>query len=407
MKEIPVLKILIPIIIGVITALIGYQWFNIKIEIIWIIATICFVTTITLFIYSNKKKRTSTPFILSFSAFFFVISLGKTLNSINEAKNIHGDNWKYSVYKDNKMESELAENIQFKIHNFFNDKGVEGEEGALIEAVTIGYKQNLSKETRNNFSKSGVSHFIALSGYHIGIIYAFLQILFLSHILKYKWKMVSNLLILVIIWLYTIISGMSPSIVRAAIMCTIMTISSLYAYDAINMNALCISALICIVINPLIIMHVGFQLSYISMLGIYFIGIPLCKYYEPFTIIDKFIWGVISISISCTIVTLPIVSNTFGTIALMSIPSSLIMSVIVIILYVSFGLWIFSGEVPLLTDILLKTSNITLRTTNYIANMPYSSLNYKFSIYEVILYYTILLIILIFLKNYTYKNNDF
>lgn len=190
-------------------------------------------------------------------------------------------------------------------------------------------------------------------------------------------------------------------------MCTIMTISSLYAYDAINMNALCISALICIVINPLIIMHVGFQLSYISMLGIYFIGIPLCKYYEPFTIIDKFIWGVISISISCTIVTLPIVSNTFGTIALMSIPSSLIMSVIVIILYVSFGLWIFSGEVPLLTDILLKTSNITLRTTNYIANMPYSSLNYKFSIYEVILYYTILLIILIFLKNYTYKNNDF
>lgn len=154
-------------------------------------------------------------------------------------------------------------------------------------------------------------------------------------------------------------------------------------------------------------MHVGFQLSYISMLGIYFIGIPLCKYYEPFTIIDKFLWGVISISLSCTIVTLPIVSNTFGTISLLSIPSSIIMSVIVIILYISFGLWIFSGGMPVLTDLLLKISNITLRTTNHIANMPYSSLNYKFSIYEVILYYSIFLIILIFLKNFIYKKNEF
>ena len=103
--------------------------------------------------------------------------------------------------------------LQGKLSTIYDDHGINGEAGSIVEAMTIGKKANLSKDTRTAYAHAGASHVLALSGFHVGIIVLLIQVFFFKPLLSLRWQWISNLFIIAALWLYALISGMSPSLV--------------------------------------------------------------------------------------------------------------------------------------------------------------------------------------------------
>ena len=398
----PIIRLTIPILIGMIGA--NYccdiiRWNNPFI--ITIFALLAFTITLLYFILLKTKRKNTiltTLYTLSTYSLFLLFGFILSLHSISKTKNLYGEEWRNSVYKANPLQVEFAQFTQQKIVNWYQAHGLTDQEGAIIQAMTIGYKSNISKETKEAFSKAGVSHILALSGFHVSILYIILQIVFLSHIVSHRLKWISQLFILLSLWIYASIAGMSPSLVRAVMMCTIISISSLHTHQPLSLNALALSALIHLLINPIVYLHVGFQLSYLSMLGIYFIGIPLCRLYNAVCIIDKFLWCTICISISCTLFTLPIVSYTFGYITLVSIPANIIITTLTYLIFMIFPFYLLSSGNIIFSSVVTYISHMMITAAQNISSIPLSTLNTTFTLPAIILYYSILCMVVIMMK---------
>lgn len=190
---------------------------------------------------------------------------------------------------------------------------------SIIKAITTGNRDLISPEQQANFQKSGAMHILALSGLHVGIIYKILSYLlsFLrGSIIKNRIK---STLIITILWSYAIITGFGISIVRAV---TMASIYQLLFYSNIKnkgFTALSISALLTTIFNPMAPQSISFQLSYGAMLGIITIYPrlkeikPLINYKLKFMKNSMFfIRDIAFISISCQVLTAPIIYLTFG-----------------------------------------------------------------------------------------------
>lgn len=386
----PILRLVIPIILGMIGAFLVHE--NISSTDIWLPSSIFAFALLLIVLYnlSNKNTRLIKWFALSSHILFCLIGLFFALHAIENAKQTHGEDWKRSVYTDNKFRIAKADSIQQSIHLWMQSKGIEGESGAIVEAMTIGVKSGISKERKTAFSRAGISHILALSGFHVGIIYVALQLLFLSRIVSRRWRWISHLLTIVALWSYAFIAGMSPSLVRAVIMCSVLIFNTVLSRQILSVNSLALSALVTLLIDPMLLLHVGFQLSYICMLAILFVGIPLTRLYQGFCIVDRFFWATICITISCSLFTLPVVSYTFGQIPLLSVFSNIYATVLTYLIFIIFFLWLISGAATALTIPLLATSGYLTTITDKISAYSFASIQYHMPLPAVILYYCIL-----------------
>lgn len=197
----------------------------------------------------------------------------------------------------------LRNNILTILRQNIKDK----DELSIAQALLIGYRDELDRDLVRAYSNTGVVHIIAISGLHLGMIYALLILLF-KPINKYKWtRFAKPVVVIIVLWLFSLIAGMAPSILRSAIMFTTIAIG-----DAINKrsniyNSLSISAIIILLINPFSLWDVGFQLSYTAVLSIILFS-PYIKnwFYFRNKILQAF-WNLNAITLSAQILTLPVV----------------------------------------------------------------------------------------------------
>ena len=153
--------------------------------------------------------------------------------------------------------------------------GLEEESLALTSALILGRRDMLTWERRNQFSEAGASHLLALSGLHMGILYGVLYLLVIRWFRHTQWNWLMLPFILLIIWGYTLMAGMSSSLTRASIMLTILTICSIDDRQTSSFHVLALSALIMMMLDPSCIFDIGFQLSYLAVLFILLIYVPL------------------------------------------------------------------------------------------------------------------------------------
>ena len=160
----------------------------------------------------------------------------------------------------NSLRSGIAESIV--------SSGVNGPAAAFLLAVILGDDVYVSPDAIDSFRLSGLAHMLALSGLHVGII-ASLVMLLLTPVQTVRGGIYIRPVIAVgAIWLYAIIAGFSPSILRAAVMFTVYMISRLLERDYIGFNSLLTSIIIVLLINPLWLYTPGFQLSVLSVASI-------------------------------------------------------------------------------------------------------------------------------------------
>jgi competence protein ComEC len=176
----------------------------------------------------------------------------------------------------------------------------------IAEALLIGYKEDLDKDVVQAYSNTGVVHIIAISGMHLGLIYVGLVWLFSRLPFVKRSAITRVILILGCLWLFSLITGASASVLRSAVMFTCIIIGKEFYKQASIYNSLAASAFLLLCYNPFLLWDVGFQLSYFAVVGIVWLQKPIQDlYYTKYKTL-QYVWKMCSITIAAQILTLPI-----------------------------------------------------------------------------------------------------
>ena len=172
-----------------------------------------------------------------------------------------------------------AKQIQTSLIARLERSGVSPRTLALSEALVVGKKDDLKRETRQAYNRVGAGHLLALSGTHIGIIYGFMYLIFIRWVCFSRRRWYALPLILLCLWGYALVAGMPVSLVRAALMLSIFTIISLMQYDTDPLHPLALSAIIILLIAPTDLLSVSFQLSFAAVFFLIALWEPLREKY--------------------------------------------------------------------------------------------------------------------------------
>ncbi|MBI5859042.1 MAG: ComEC family competence protein [Sphingobacteriales bacterium] len=186
-------------------------------------------------------------------------------------------------------------------------KNITGEkELGLAEALLIGYKDDLDQSLVQSYTNTGVVHIIAISGLHLGLIYWLLVQLFRPLQKKKKWKWLRPVFIITGLWLFSLLAGAQPSVLRSAVMFTCIVIGDGLGRKSSIFNTLAFSAFILLCINPYWLWDVGFQLSYAAVLSIVIFIRPIYNWFYIKNKILDFIWKLNAVTIAAQILTVPL-----------------------------------------------------------------------------------------------------
>ena len=199
-----------------------------------------------------------------------------------------------------------------KLLDRLSESGVDGSVYAVVAAMTLGDKSQLTKELRDTYAVSGASHILALSGLHLGIIYTLLSLL----LSRRRWQVISQVVIIVCIWLFVFLVGMSASVVRSAVMITVYALLSLGHRDKMSVNTLAFAAIVMLLFNPKSLFDVGFQLSFMAVLAI-LLFYPLFEsvWSQQFLFghrLFRWLWTTLAVSCAAQIGVAPLIAYYFG-----------------------------------------------------------------------------------------------
>lgn len=200
----------------------------------------------------------------------------------------------------------LGEKARNKIESALKRYSFSSNQLELIQALLLGQKQNVDPETYDNFSKAGVVHILAVSGLHVGILLLILQFM-TKGLLRIKFGLfIRGVLVLFGIWGFAMLAGFSPSVLRAAVMFSFLSVALNYRRKTSAVNTLALSAVFLLIINPYFIFQVGFQLSYMAVLSIVTMQPRLFKLYQPKYFLDRKIWAIITVTLTAQLGVLPL-----------------------------------------------------------------------------------------------------
>ena len=280
----------------------------------------------------------------------------------------------------------------------YREHSIKNDEYALLAALTLGDKSELDSRLYQAFAKSGAMHILAVSGLHVGILYMVLN--FLLSFRKKK-KFLNILFILLCIWTYAFLTGLSPSVQRASIMFSFISLGKTGKRDVNIYNILALSALLILVFDPSMLFHVGFQFSFLAVAGILFFQPRIVQIITPKRKIVNYGWQLLSVSFAAQLSTFPLTlyyfhyfPSYFWLTNLFIIPLvSLTFCLVIPFIIFSFSK-VIASVLALMINIVLKATTLI---TSFISDLPGSTINnLSISKLEVVLIFIILLSLTIY-----------
>ena len=296
----------------------------------------------------------------------------------------------------------LAEQFREKLLDIYREQHLGKAQFDILSALTLGYKRGLDPEIKTVFAAAGAMHVLAVSGLHVGIIYGVL--LFLLGFLKRRksGRLFFVLITLFSLWAYAFITGLSPSVERAATMFSLLVIGENLKRRINVYNSLAASALLLLLINPNNLFEAGFQLSYSAVFGIVFLQPRLAKTVNVKNKVGRFFWILLTVSIAAQIATFPITLyyfNQFPTYFWLS--NLLVIPAVSILIPLGLSLLVFA-RVPFIAHILSSLVSFLIRGVYFILQqieqLPFSVLHESVNTVELIFIIGLLLSFLLLLK---------
>lgn len=218
---------------------------------------------------------------------------------------IKKDHWRLVSEGGNSIKKKAIQ-YQKQLLKTLKEHDIVGEHYSVASALLLGFKGDLTQETSHAFSTAGAMHILAVSGLHVGIIYLLLHSLLLF-MERNRWlKVLKAILLILLLWSYALLTGLSPSVMRAASMFSFVIVGKAINRQTNIYNTLAASAFFLLIFNPFLLFEVGFQLSYLAVLGIVFLQKEL---YLVLTfkhwLFDK-MWAITCVSIAAQMATFPL-----------------------------------------------------------------------------------------------------
>ncbi len=211
-----------------------------------------------------------------------------------------------------------AERCQQWLHQRYAALGVRDLELGILSALTLGYREELDQRVQQSFSASGAMHILAVSGLHTGIVWGLIVFLLtLGGLIKplYEqrlWQTILTILTLIALWAYAFVTGLSPSVMRSAWMVTIIEIGWLFHRKSVGINTLAAAAVMILLINPLALWSVSFQLSFAAVASLILVGGWLQQHIVLRGKVLQYLGGLLIMSFAAQIGTLPLTLHYFG-----------------------------------------------------------------------------------------------
>lgn len=300
----------------------------------------------------------------------------------------------------------LSFSIRERLLGLLRNNHLGGQEFAVSAALLLGYVDELDAGLKKAYSATGAMHILSVSGMHVGIIYLFITFLFGFLDRKPFLRACKTVLVLLLIWFYALLTGLSPSVLRAATMLSFLIAGKSLGRSPETINILSASMFFILVFNPLILRDIGFQLSYLAVAGICLLYKPVYDWVVTSLRIWDKIWSVLAVSIVAQLATFPLslyyfhqFPNFFLLTNLAVVPlSSLIiyMGVLALIL----------GAIPILSVILTKGLGWLVFLLNFIIQrieaLPFSTTRGIFiTTYEMLVLYLLIVLISLFIMKKT------
>lgn len=196
--------------------------------------------------------------------------------------------------------------LRDKINDKLNTYDFKPEELVIINALILGQRQDMSKEIYESYANAGAIHVLAVSGLHVGIILLLLNMTLKPIEYLKEGKLIKVCLILILLWSFAIIAGLSASVTRAVTMFSLVAIAMHWKRPTNIYNTLSISIFVLLLFKPMFLFDVGFQMSYLAVLAIVSIQPLLYKLWQPKWKIINYFWQIFTVTIAAQFGVVPI-----------------------------------------------------------------------------------------------------
>ncbi|MBM3171999.1 MAG: ComEC/Rec2 family competence protein [Bacteroidetes bacterium] len=294
------------------------------------------------------------------------------------------------VQESRTLSKEWAERIQAHSHL--------AETGYLVRALLLGDKSGLSKSMKEWFRKTGLSHLLAVSGLHVGILFAGLNLILKVFPGKQTWLRVAKALLLSLaLFGYAGLTGYTPSVLRAALMLGFAQWFVVFRKRANGLQSLGLAVYFLLALSPEMLLNAGFQLSVLAVAGILILE-PVFKKYKPEPI-PAWLWSGLSVSLSAQLSTAPLMLSWSGQFPTWFLLTNLLaIPVTTLFIYLSV-VWLLGvlllGSHALIDEMFSELGGYYLMGIEWMASWPNSELQlFKPAAAELILAYGLLIALL-------------
>jgi competence protein ComEC len=297
----------------------------------------------------------------------------------------------------------FAERARERIIGLYIRNNLAGDTLTILSALTPGYKKSLDPEIRQVFANSGAMHVLAVSGLHVGIIFLAFNVVFGFLKRKQSGRIFFVVLVIVSLWVYAFLTGLSPSVQRAALMFSLVQAGDVLRRPVNIYNTLAASAFILLAVNPQLLFEVGFQLSYSAVFGIVYFQPLLGRLLGFRNRLAKYIWDLLTVSFAAQIGTFAISCFYFRQFPvwfwltnLVVIPAALVFIILAIAI-------VFFSVLPVVSSFLAsitgKLTGLMFEFLKMIDSFPGAVISgFNFSVLSLILLLSLVLLTVMFIE---------
>ena len=283
---------------------------------------------------------------------------------------------------------------------------IEGDAGAVVNAMTTGDRSRLTAQLRGEYSRSGFSHLLAVSGLRTGVVFLLLNLV-LWWLPLLRWgHLLRNTLSIVAVWIFVAAAGFPPSAIRAAVMYTLLQLSLAGGEEYSSMNAWAGAALLMLMWQPAWIGDLSFQLSFLAVGGIISWGVPLCRRLRTRFRVVNWVVDALVISLVASLVTAPLISHTFGITPLVGILLNPLAILLATILVAGGVVWLILPFEILSTPLRFVISHAAVginSLAHWTASTPHTSVEYTLSTTATATIYVLFLVFTLTIWNFKPK----
>lgn len=295
----------------------------------------------------------------------------------------------------------VAAGRQQKLVAHFEELCLTDVEKSVLSTLTLGYRKEMPKETRKHFSLAGVSHILAVSGFHVAIVCMCLSLLLRFIPQAGMWRWITFILNLVLLWCFVFITGLAASAVRAALMLSLYLTGRVLNRVGDSYNTLAAAALIMLVYNPFFLFDIGFQLSYAAVGFILFLQPRLNRLINVRNPLLSLPWGWLTVTIAAQTGTTFLCLFYFGQFSTVFLFTNLPVTTIATLLIPAGLLWVllpagFPGSF-LLQAVIENLLQLMLWVVERFGTLPGAAFTFRFGLGSLLGGYLLLILFLLYL----------